>query len=85
MEKLQMIVVSTGHIREEDRDIFDSECSMQNENGYLVYVSNVYKNPWKSLHSNYQKIVDLCIKEDCRYIMFDCDGPFIDGLEIFQW
>lgn len=94
----KVLDISTGHITENDNKLLTKdECPVSAYKftyGFLVNVphniESVYKDTRKAIVVNgfsdaFQTVFELARKNQCDYIMFDCDGITYEDLPVFDW
>ena len=86
----RLAVISTGHVSKATAAVLDAggeELPMscyRLEYGWLV-VSATSPEHEPEVPSELLKVMQLAKRHGCTWIRFDCDGPFIDGLDRFDW
>ena len=87
----EVLVVSTAHLREDDREALDSGrlpdglmVSMECEYGGLVHVDrDTLLDP--SNGSGLVAAARMAADLGCAYVRFDGAGPVVEGLPVFEW
>lgn len=84
-EIAKMLVLSTGHLTEDacNRYLDDVDAYRKGEYGWFVYAPGFqhFDDVPLSLLDCLGYAQDL----GCDWIMFDCDGPSVDGLTYYEW
>lgn len=90
MPKLEidtMLVLSTSHLSRETTNLVESETadtltwgpSFTRDQGWI----------WHANQSVPPADLDACLKlahdAGCVWVMFDCDGPVVEGLAVYEW
>ena len=85
-EIAKMLVLSTAHLSEDDCNIWLHERSgayQKGDYGWFVHV------PDPQLKGVYEASLYECMRHAwancCDWIMFDRDGPIIEGLPTYDW
>lgn len=89
-EKVQMLVLSTAHLREATCNEWLPNCPWacfeKAEWGYFLYACD---DPGithvDSVPNEIKLIVEYALSVGCSWIMLDCDGPVQDGLVVYEW
>lgn len=90
-EIANMLVLSTGHVAEDDYEkfsIFNNVIHYDLEDtGWLVWVtSEKHMEPhFSKLSKGFQESYKLAQESNCEYIMFHRDGTVMDNLTIYDW
>ena len=98
LEIHKTLVVSTAHLTKEVAEMYNAfgtedeyPCDLmrprwvRNE-GWMLYVPetitglDVINTP-----DCISDVIAVAIKNKCQWIMFDSDGPLIEGLPVFKW
>lgn len=97
-ETPKMLVISTGHIREETNTNFENHTdsvpgiyySKQNgdadgeQYGWFIPVGEEIE--WSHMVSaDLLAIRNVAEREGCHWIMLDRDGPYIEELPVYDW
>ena len=101
MTKLEIekyLVVSTGHITEEDMDRLDEEADdgsgeslvvLVYDEGVIVFVGTKEDMAKRAENRGFgeglQKMLSLARKNDCQHLRLDSDGPTLEGYEVYDW
>ncbi len=85
-------VVSTGMMSLQDMHMMQLDAKGQDpgspiviefEFGFFVYTGEV--GDFKEYSEQVQKIIKDANEQDIIYVMFDRDGPEIEGLKVYDW
>jgi hypothetical protein len=85
-EEQRMAVISTGHVTEEDSEAIPrlirngSINGMTREHGWMISVSS-NDGDLPRLHA----ILNAARESGFHWVLLDCDGDTVDGLEVFDW
>ena len=100
LEIRQQVVVSTAHMMQEDNPVFrqianDKPILVRDTTyGWEVFVATEeHQREWESISAEYPvsdavlvNILKLWQAVPGLYsIVFDCDGPRVEGLDTFEW
>lgn len=83
-------VISTGHVSQATAAMLDAGAEdlpmscYRLEYGWLVMTATSPEDE-PDVPSELLKVMQLAKRHGCDSIRFDCDGPFIDGLDSFDW
>lgn len=84
LEISKMLTLSTGHLTEQAIDYLASlnaPVYRKDGYGYFVYVHWDFDDPALSLLDS----LDFAEEQGCDWVMFDSDGPQVDGLTYYEW
>lgn len=86
LEILKVLCASTSHVKDSDMMEFIENlyASADGEYSTLLYVSEEDCD-WKSVSPEIEALYNLCIENDCAYLMLDCDGSVFNGIKTFDW
>lgn len=75
-----MLVMSTAHLSDLDREYLDSGKGIviANSYGWIVYTK-------QEILPGLMPLLDFANKQGCIWIKFDADGPVFDEFPIFDW
>jgi hypothetical protein len=93
------LVVSTGHISQEDDVLLTDEAETnltpdlvvyKYEYGYLIYISDpldelIEGRIKKNYTEAFVNLLKLAKEQKCSYLKLDCDGQIYDNLPTFDW
>lgn len=87
------LVVSTGHVTEAERDLFDSGrsptpwmvVSMSGDEGWLLHVADTVPESIPGLSDGLAAVVQHARAHGLSYIRLAADAPFIDGAPSYDW
>lgn len=85
-EEQRMAVISTGHVTEEDSEAIPRLIrngtinGMTREHGWMISVSS-NDGDLPRLHA----ILNAARESGFHWVLLDCDGDTVDGLEVFDW
>lgn len=92
------LVVSTGHITEEDMEKLDGEADDDShesllarvyEEGIIVFVGTeedmAKRAEDRGFGEGLQKVLVLARNKGCHYLRLDCDGPILEGYKTYDW
>jgi hypothetical protein len=83
-----MLVVSTGHVTNEERHILDDNGYSRGEYGWLLYVGNDANPVVEEIPSPSPGLVGAiktARNNGCTYLLLDRDAEPIDGIPVYQW
>jgi hypothetical protein len=89
MNTEKMLVLSTAHISEATKDVLDGEgiegvIHYDKEGfGWWIFVSPGYKEV--DMPADVMLLMITAEKNDCKWIMLDCDVPVDSTLPSFDW
>lgn len=88
----RVLVLSTGHIREQDERFLRNHDGayyiIPYEYGYFVWVPSELENLEDAMGEVPPKIgelIKLAFEENCQWLRLDSDGMIVEGLEEFDW
>lgn len=84
LEIARMLVLTTGHLTHETANKMTSLPTAifeKSEYGFFCYVSE----DTDELPTDLEACIHYARSRSCEWLMFDCDGPIIDGLPVFDW
>ena len=82
LEISKVLTASTAHITPMMMATNPDLVHAQFESGWILYVpEDIEEDRQEPL----RKLLSLAKEQGCQRILLDCDGPFIDGLDIFEW
>ena len=85
MEISKILVLSTGHITEEDSHYLTREgFGASYEYGYFLPISRYLRREVKERRS-LASLVDYCFNKDISYLRLDNAGPVESEFELFDW
>lgn len=88
------LVVSTAHLTEYTcntviQNLIDDclLCGFKNDYGWRIVVTGLCKDriAMQSIPQSLQKLILIAESHNCKWLVLDCDGPEIEGLETFDW
>lgn len=98
LEIEKYLIVSTGHITEEDMNKLDEESDIDGrvsllarvyEEGICVFVGTEEDMAKKAEKCGFgkglQDMLTLARKNGCTFLTLDRDGPVIDGYKTYDW
>lgn len=81
----KMLTLSTGHLTEEACNTYLATVISypKSEYGWFIYVNTAdeLEDPPLSLLD----CIGFAEEHGCDWIMFDCDGPIMEGLTTYEW
>lgn len=84
-EICKMLVISTGHLCEHACNTYleneDNLAYPKGEWGYFLYVYNEFEE----LPDSLADCLGYAKDKGCAWIMFEVDGPIMDGLTFYEW
>lgn len=82
LEISKVLTASTAHITPMMMATNPDLVQAQFESGWILYVP---ENIEEDRQDPLRKLLSLAKEQGCQWILLDCDGPIIDGLETFEW
>ncbi len=85
LEIEKALVLSNGHLSHADYQFIEASlASMVGKHGMLMHIgAGEGKVPW--LAPPIRPLAEIGWKHGCTYILFDWDGPRLEGLPYFDW
>ena len=85
-EIAKMLTLSTGHLRESTREWIDAAAGTfasypKGDYGWFMYASEA---PGEDYPNELIVCMNRARELGCEWIMFDVDGPELDGLVVFE-
>lgn len=92
LEFRRLIVISTGHVREETARLLDATPSGQwpclggryGEYGWFVYAYDENSGA-DAVPEDLFAVMIWARKQGCDHVLLDCDGNIVDELPHFDW
>lgn len=84
LEIARMLVLTTVHLTRETANLMSSLPTAafdKQDYGWFVYVTE----ETDQLPTDLEACIHYARSRSCEWLMFDCDGPTIDGLPVFDW
>ena len=95
IEIAKMLVLSTGHLRRgtaamldgprDEWKVFAPTYFAKGEYGWFVNVSDEDHTTRAHMPGDLLSCMNLAQEQDADWIMFDRDGPRVDGIAFYEW
>jgi hypothetical protein len=83
-----MLITSTAHITLEESKRLLELGYRRDEYGFFLYVGGV-SDPALSeisvLSEGLSGVIDFARKNDCQYVLLDCDADALPGIATYEW
>lgn len=80
----QQLSQGESYATKEEREVLREVLFDPVQFGYRVYVSDD-RSCWGSLPNPFPQLFELALANGCKWLVFDCDGPVVDGLPQWEW
>lgn len=88
LEIQKVLLATTGHVTEEERDILNANGYSRGEYGWLIFINpnadpsvSEIEEPSEGLAG----AMRVAKENGCRYLLLDRDAQELEGLPVYEW
>ena len=97
LEIAKVLVVSTGHVSKDEAELWNDDQGVGDDGqwsrgwardwGWMLYLGmeKDTEDEFAGVSEGLRGVIETARLADCIWIMFDCDGPTIEGIPTYDW